>query len=224
MSSWFIFNPAGSIYNDRWFPVMWQGTPAQPAISADDIAALADQFEVPAAHIDAILRVEAGRHGFLLNEEPPARPKILFEAHWMYKLLPKDLRDSAHHEHPDLVSPHWNRSLYKGGSGEWDRLHRAWQIHPQAAFQSASWGLGQIMGVNWESTGAKTLEEFIAQEFSSEAWQLAHVMGFIESHGLIPALRDGAWATLAKAYNGVSFRKNSYDERLAYAAQHSDFA
>ena len=119
MSSWFIFNPAGSIYNDRWFPVMWQGTPAQPAISADDIAALADQFEVPAAHIDAILRVEAGRHGFLLNEEPPVRPKILFEAHWMYKLLPKDLRDSAHHEHPDLVSPHWNRALYKGGSKEW---------------------------------------------------------------------------------------------------------
>jgi hypothetical protein len=223
--SFFVFRPDGYLFNDRWFPVYWEGEPPeQPAISAQDIEELATRYVVPPAHLDAILRVEAGRHGFILTEPRPARPKILFEAHHMYKNMPRDLRDSALHVHPDIVSMSWNRSLYKGGSKEWDRLRAAWELDWEAALESASWGLGQILGSNWKSTGAESLQQFIEDEFTSEAKQLAHVMGFIDSHGLIPALQDGHWATLAKAYNGAMYRKNNYDERLAYAAQHSDFA
>jgi hypothetical protein len=110
--------------HERWIPVNWDGfaPPEQRAISEADIRELADLHSVRPAHLDAVLKVEAAGSGFLLNEPKPTRPKILFEAHWFYKLTPKPVSKTR----PDLSSRRWNRSLYKGGSAEWGRLRDAW--------------------------------------------------------------------------------------------------
>jgi len=216
--SGFSFEPRGWEWDSRWFPVAWDSpTPEQRAISDDDIRELADVYNVDPAHLDAVLQVEAAGSGFLLNEPPPARPKILFEAHWFYKLTPLPVSKTR----PDLSSRHWNRRLYKGGSAEWDRLEDACEFDMTQALKSASWGLGQVMGFNYAVAGCETIEQFVVEAFSGEREQFQHMLNFIESNGLMGHLRAGRWASFARGYNGSGYRANRYDEKLARAARRS---
>jgi len=212
----FRFEP--NTYAGRWFPVAWDGEPPeQRAISEADIRELADLHSVRPAHLDAVLQVEAAGSGFLLNEPHPARPKILFEAHWFYRLT----RFPVSKTRPDLSSRRWNRKLYKGGSAEWRRLHDACTFDPTQALKSASWGLGQVMGFNYVAAGCESIEQFVVEAFTGERKQFNHMLNFIENNGLMGHLRAGRWAAFAKGYNGAGYRKNRYDERLAAAARRS---
>ena len=203
----------------RWFPVDWDGftPPEQRAISEADIRELADLHNVRPAHLDAVLKVEAAGEGFLLHEHPPARPRILFEAHLFWRLTPKPVSKTR----PDLSSPRWNRKLYKGGSAEWNRLRDACEFDARQALKSASWGLGQVLGMNYEVAGCKSIEQFVVEAFSGERAQLQHMLNFIENNGLMGHLRAGRWASFAKGYNGAGYRKNRYDEKLAAAVRRS---
>jgi len=205
-------------FDSRWFPVAWDSpTPEQRAISDDDIRELADKHNVRASHLDAVRQVEAAGSGFLLNEAPPARPKILFEAHWFYKLTPLPVSKTR----PDLSSRYWNRRLYKGGSAEWGRLEDACEFDTTQALKSASWGLGQVMGFNYMVAGCETIEQFVVEAFSGEKAQFEHMLNFIEHNGLMGHLRDGRWANFARGYNGSGYRANRYDTKLARAARRS---
>lgn len=204
----------------RLMLVTWDGQPpVQRAIDDDAIADLAERFLVPAAHLDAVLDVETRGSGFLLSEPPPARPKILFEAHWFYRLTPHPVSQTR----PDLSTPHWNPKLYKGGSAEWTRLKDAMDIDPKQALKSASWGLGQVMGFNYTAAGCDTIEQFVEEEFTSEALQLQHALKFCEANSLLDELREGDWAGFARGYNGAAYKSNRYDVRLAEAAKCSRF-
>ena len=212
----FTYDYPNKTPDGRFVPVSWTGPiPGQPAITADDIAELADVWNINPCHLRAVLAVESAGSGFLLREPPPARPKILFEAHWFYKLTPKPVSRTR----PDLSSPAWNRSLYKGGSAEWDRLHDAMEFDPIQALKSASWGLGQVMGFNYTVAGCSSIEQFVVENFTGEKQQFNHMLNFIENNDLMAALRAGRWAAFAKGYNGAGYRANRYDEKLAAAAQ-----
>jgi hypothetical protein len=214
----FRFEP--NTYAGRWFPVAWDGyAPKQRAISEADIRELAEMHNVRPAHLDAVLKVEAAGEGFLLREPKPARPKILFEAHWFYRLTPKPVSKTR----PDLSSPRWNRSLYKGGSAEWDRLRDACEFDPTQALKSASWGLFQVMGFNHAVCGCDSVEEFVVRMFTGEKEQFELGLAFIENANLMPALRRGDWVRFARGYNGPSFKKNAYDTKLAKAARRSAY-
>ena len=219
----FEYAPEGFTSNDfRWMPVRYSldTPPIQRAIEAEDIAALADEFGVPAAHIDAVLHVEAGRSGFLLREPPPARPKILFEGHYFHRLTHGQFDSQV----PTLSYRRWTRKHYLGGSREWDRLETAWELDQEAALQSASWGLGQVMGANHKAAGCDTVQQFVEEAFSGEPAQLRHMINFIKNNGLLDELRRGDWDSLAHGYNGPGYRANAYDHKLAQAARHSEFA
>ena len=199
----------------RFMPVSWQGEPpVQHAITPEDVREIANEMDVPFAHLMAVLDVEAAGRGFLLNEPAPARPKILFEAHVFYRETPAPVSKTR----PDLSSRRWDRSLYKGGSAEWDRLRDAMTFDPVAALRSASWGLGQVMGFNHEKAGCDSIEQFVVENFTGERQQFKHMLNFISNVGLYEPLRAGRWASFAKGYNGSGYRKNRYDERLARAA------
>jgi len=202
----------------RWFPVAWDSpTIEQRAISDDDIRELAELHKVRPSHLDAVRQVEAAGSGFLLNEPPPTRPKILFEAHWFYKLTPLPVSKTR----PDLSSRYWNRRLYKGGSAEWSRLEDACEFDITQALKSVSWGLGQVMGFNYMAAGCESIEQFVVEAFTGEREQFQHMLNFIEHNGLMGHLRAGRWASFARGYNGSGYRANRYDEKLARAARRS---
>jgi hypothetical protein len=206
----------------RWFPVQFDADdpPIQRALSSSDIERTALAFDVPAAHVDAVRQVEAAGSGFLLNEPTPARPKILFEGHWFYRLTPVRVSRTR----PDLAHPRWTKAHYKGGSAEWGRLRDAFQYDAHNALKSASWGLGQIMGFNYELAGCETVEDMVVEAFSGEVAQFMHMMNYIENTDLLLALRRGDWRKFARGYNGPGYEQNNYHRRLAGAAKRSEFA
>jgi hypothetical protein len=202
----------------RWFPVFWgDAVPPQNALDDEDIRSAAKHYNVPAAHIDAVRQVEAAGSGFLLNEAAPARPKILFERHWFYKLTPKPVSKTR----PDLSSK--SPGGYKGGSAEWDRLKDAAEFDLLNALKSASWGMGQVMGFNFKVAGCDSIEQFVVEAFTGEAAQFNHMLNFIKNNNLMDELKRGDWRGFAKGYNGAAYEKNDYHNKLARAAKNSKF-
>jgi hypothetical protein len=215
LSAVFIYDYPNQAPDGRFLPVSWIGAvPPQSAITTADIAELADKWNINPCHLRAVLRVESAGSGFLLNEPPPARPKILFEAHWFYKLTPLPVSKTR----PDLSSRRWNRDLYEGGSAEWNRLDDAMEFDETQALKSASWGLGQVMGFNYTAAGCDNIEQFVVENFTGEKQQFNHMLNFIDNNNLMGHLRAGRWANFAKGYNGAGYRANRYDEKLAAAA------
>ncbi|MGB3295432.1 MAG: N-acetylmuramidase domain-containing protein, partial [Phormidesmis sp.] len=82
----------------------------QAALSPQDYTGISKEFGLEVAAVRAVVEVESAGSGFLIKEPPPARPKILFEAHIFYRETPKPVSKSR----PDLSSAKYNRSLYKG--------------------------------------------------------------------------------------------------------------
>ena len=180
-------------------------------ITQNQIVELAKEFGISVAAIKAIIEVEVGprQTGFL----PSGRPIVLFEAHWFGYLTNYRFNNS----HPTLSTRNWNRSLYLGGEREWDRIEAAAKLDWSAAHQAASYGLGQILGVNYKITGFNTIQDFVKAQFESEYSQLKTMFNFIKNKGLIPAINREDWTTVARVYNGPGFAKNNYHIKLAQA-------
>lgn len=185
----------------------------QPALSEQDYKDLSSEFDLDVPLIKAVMDVESAGSGFILSEPAPARPKILFEAHWFYSLTPKPVSRTR----PDLSSPAWNPSLYKSGSAEWRRLLDAMEFDEIQALKSASYGLGQVMGFNYTVAGCSSIQQFVQENFAGEFWQARHMMNFIVNNGLKDALKRKDWTSFALGYNGPDQRRNRYDEKLAAA-------
>ncbi|MEG4109762.1 N-acetylmuramidase family protein [Microcoleus sp. S13_C5] len=188
----------------------------QPALSKSDYQDLSDEFDLEIALVKAVMEVESAGSGFLLKEPSPARPKILFEAHWFYKFTPKPVSKSR----SDLSSPVWDRNLYKGGSAEWDeRLLDAMEFDEIQALKSASFGLGQVMGFNYTAAGCASIQQFIQENFAGEYWQARHMMNFILDRNLLGHLKQKDWDKFAFGYNGERYWENEYQIKLANAYQ-----
>jgi len=186
----------------------------QSALSKSDYQDLSDEFDLELACVKAVMEVESAGSGFLLKEPSPARPKILFEAHWFYKLTPKPVSQSR----PDLSSHVWDRELYLGGSAEWDkRLLDAMEFDEFQAIKSASFGLGQIMGFNYTAAGCASIQQFIQENFAGEYWQARQMMNFIVNSDLLAHIKRKDWDRFAFGYNGEEYRKNDYHIKLANA-------
>ncbi len=222
-----VYSP-GYADDGRLLLVSYNGNPPQLALSDNAVADLAKSTGIPLCHLKAVLAVESVGSGFLLHEPYPARPKILFEAHWFYKLSGNFPISRIR---PDLSSKHWNRRLYKGGSAEWGRLEDALglaedlaespddeRMLKHAALKSCSWGLGQVMGFNYKIAGCDSIEQFVRENHQGEKQQFLHMLSFIEENGLTSALRKGDWHAFARGYNGAGYRKNKYHLKLARAA------
>lgn len=178
-----------------------------------DYKRAANLLGVEVAVIRAVVEVESAGHGFL----PDGRPKILFERHWFWKLTPLPVSRTR----PDLSNS--KPGGYLGGTREWDRLSDAIKFDRIAALKSASWGLAQIMGFNYEIAGFSDVEEFVRAMHDSEGKQLQAMMNFIKNNpatyqnrNMLTALRNYDWRTFARIYNG-SGGLGVYDLKLAAA-------
>jgi hypothetical protein len=180
-----------------------------PVLIAADYKIAAKNVGSDVATIQAVAEVEAAGSGFFGD----GRPKILLEAHW-FSAFTDGKYDFSN---PDVSSPVWNRRLYIGGVGEWDRLYKAFRLDRTAALKSTSWGLGQIMGFNHVDAGYRDVESFVLDMHQSEGKQLTAMFNFIKANGLGGFLATRDWAGFAQRYNGEGYRVNQYDSKLAAA-------
>jgi len=164
---------------------------------------VAQTLSVGAASIWAVLEVETSGCGFLEDR----RPTILYERHIFHRLTGGRFDDG------DISSPVCGGYGAFGGH-QYDRLNRAIALDSNAALQSASWGLGQIMGENFREAGFASVEDMVSAMSDSEDAQLAAVAAFISARGFASALRAQDWSTFARGYNGPAYAKNQYDIRL----------
>lgn len=179
-------------------------------ISERDYIDAAQELGCEVAAIKAVAQVEAGSAAFLQD----GTPKILFEAHHFSRLT----NHKYDITHPKISSPTWKRSLYVGGNGEHIRLQVASNLDRTAALQSASWGMFQIMGFNWQACGYKSLQAFINDMYEGEAGHLRAFVGFIKKNtNLLTAIRKKKWAAFANGYNGPGYKENNYDVKLEQA-------
>jgi hypothetical protein len=156
----------------------------------------------------ALLAVETKGFGFL----PDRRPKILFERHIFHR------RTSGRFSiaHPDISNS--RSGGYLGGAEEYRRLERAMRLDRDVALESASWGLGQIMGFNAPMLGYASAAAMIDAFGQGEDAQLDGCVRFIRADpALAAAFRKGDWARVASLYNGPAYAKNRYDTKLAAA-------
>lgn len=186
-------------------------------LTPEDIKRAATELRCDVAAVRAVLEVEASGSGFF----PDGRVKVQYEPHVMYRQLTKkfgkETADKYLAKHPDLVA--LKPGSYQSLEREDRDMNRAAQdIDRECALQSASWGLGQIMGYNWETCGYPTLQRFLNVMYASEGGQLDAMVRFIKAdERLVTAMRQQQWATFARIYNGPGYKKNDYDTKLAAA-------
>lgn len=186
-----------------------------PGITEDEYKEAAKELNIDVALIKAVVEVEASGRGFENNR----RPRILFEGHIFWSRLKKLGIDPEKYleGHSGVLYPKWDKNKYFGGEKEWSRLEEAWSINKKASLESASFGLFQIMGFNYEACGCKDVFEFVSKMFLSEGDQLMLFCKFCKSLSLEKYLRDHDWAGFARRYNGPEYAKNEYDKKLKEA-------
>ncbi|MBA4177793.1 MAG: peptidoglycan-binding protein [Leptothrix sp. (in: Bacteria)] len=176
---------------------------AEPLSKAGFEAAVAT-LGVGMPEVVSVLKVESKSCGFL----PSRRPKILYERHIFHRLTGGRFSDA----NPDVSNP--MPGGYAGDEREYPRLEKAARLDREAALKSASWGAGQVMGMNHQMVGFDDVETMVAAMQVSEDEQLMAVVNFIKSRRLDGALRAHDWAAFARGYNGAAYAKNKYDLML----------
>jgi len=174
-----------------------------------DFQNAAKEIGVEIAAIKAVVDVESQGSGFLQD----GRPKILFEAH-IFSSMTNHIYDVSH---PNISSRKWNKSLYKGGAREYDRLNEAILLNKIAALESASYGLFQIMGFNYKICGWNDVETFVNDMYKNEGEHLKAFAGFIKANKLEKHLQNKDWPKFAKGYNGPAYAQNKYDIKMREA-------
>jgi hypothetical protein len=177
-------------------------------IDSEGMAEAGDRLGVKAAEVWAVLTVETRGCGFQSNR----RPFVLYERHVFSGLTEHSFDDA----HPD-ISNRTPGGYGAGGDNQYARLERAIALDRKAALESASWGIGQLMGFNAEIAGYKNVEAMVKAMTVSENEQLKGMVGEIVHNNLHKALRNHDWKAFARGYNGANYEINSYDTRLAAA-------
>ncbi|MHA3052545.1 N-acetylmuramidase family protein [Acinetobacter sp. ANC 4640] len=186
-------------------------------ITLQQINDAAKSINVPVAALRAVMQVECKSSGFNAD----GTPVILFERHVFRQRLIANhdgntfCADEIMKVRPDLC----NTSVggYGLSSAQHGRLNAAAKYDRTSALESASWGLGQVMGYHWNALGYDSIQAFINAMYADEAGQLNAMCKFIKTNGLDLYLRKLDWAGFAFRYNGSGYKTNQYDTKLAAA-------
>jgi hypothetical protein len=153
----------------------------------------------------SVLSVETSGCGFL----PDKRPKILFERHKFHALTGGKYDQS----HPDISQPSAG-GYGAAGANQYNRLNEAISLDPDSALKSASWGIGQIMGLNFQAAGFSDVQTMVDAMVDAEDNQLAAMASFLISNHLDGPLARQDWTNFALGYNGPNYAQNNYDGLL----------
>jgi hypothetical protein len=179
-------------------------------MNAGETAALWAVFEVETSGLTQGFGFRADR-----------RPQILYERH-KFREFTRGRFDSID---PEVSGP---RGGYGGLAQQYPKLDRALAlcrdagIGDEPALAAASWGIGQVMGFNYQAAGFGSASAMVAAMVGDEDAQLLAAAHFMRNGGLDVALRSRNWEKFARLYNGASFAANQYDVKLE--AQYARFS
>lgn len=186
----------------------------------NEIIELAKDKVLPPAALLAVCDVESAGKVFAKVKERD-EPLIRFEGHYFHRLSGAAKRNHA------IVQGLASRKA--GGvknprtqTGRWALLARASAIDRDAALQSCSWGIGQVMGAHWRWLGYASIDAMVADVRSGVTGQVNLMLKFIEKAGLTSAMCNEDWRAFARGYNGSSYARNGYDRKLARAFERYD--
>lgn len=217
----------GIVYTKTWTALLNKSPEKMAAMQGkflmeSDVITLADDLGLEPAVIKAVNSVESSGRGFFID----GRPKILFEGHIFWRQLKQRgyHPDEMQQGFENVLYPKWTRKYYYGDKREWDRLEEAISINSaanvaEAAYESASYGLFQVMGFNFQACGYSNVLQFVADMKENEGAQLNIFGAFLKSNNLIKYLQNHQWAEFARRYNGPDYAANKYDTKLQKAYQ-----
>lgn len=184
----------------------------------DEIKQAAKEAGLEPAALLAVTAVESAGQVFALVEGKQ-EPLIRFEGHYFDRRLSGEKQERARTQ--GLASPSAGAIANpRTQADRWKMLKQAAAIDAQAAYESVSWGLGQVMGAHWQWLGYASVEALVEEARSGAFGQVRLMVRYIEKAGLAEALRSHDWPAFAHGYNGPNYKKNNYDEKIADAYVH----
>lgn len=179
------------------------------------VDAIAARYGYEPAALLAVAEVESGGSVFAVVDGRN-EPLIRFEGHYFDRRLSGAAQKKA--RAAGLASPTAGAVANPSSqAARWRMLARAVEIDAQAAYESCSWGAGQVMGAHWAWLGFGSVTELVNLCRSGAAGQVELMAKFIAKAGLAGALRARDWEAFARGYNGPGFRKNAYHTKMAAA-------
>jgi hypothetical protein len=180
-----------------------------------DVAKTAQRLGLDPAVLTAVVMVESGGRVFArINGRD--EPLIRWEGHYFDRLVAPALQEAARARR--LSSPTAGAIANPASqAARWALLDRAAALDKAAAYASASWGVGQVMGAHWRRLGYDSIDAFVSEARRGFDGQLALMVRYIEWAGLVDALRRHDWHASAAGYNGPAYRRNGYHLKIAAA-------
>jgi len=180
-----------------------------------EIEAVAREAGLEAAALLAIAEVESGGRAFAIVNGKH-EPLIRFEGHYFDRFVEDGRRAEVRAK--GLASPRMGAVKNPASqAARWRLLEAAMAIDREAALQSVSWGIGQVMGSHWKALGYRSVDSLVAEARSGVVGQVRLMLRFLEANGLIDVIRARDWAAFARAYNGPRYKVHRYDSRIAAA-------
>ena len=154
---------------------------------------IAQEFNIEFAALMAFIEVESGGKGF---DQTTGKLIIQFEPAWFKRKAP--------------ISPPgiWSQNKVERQGAEWIAFEDAYRINPNAAMESTSIGLGQVMGFNYKRLGYPSVAAMwndAKKGVERQIWQMAKFI--VTDPRLINALRTKNWHLVAIYYNGAGYRE-----------------
>lgn len=139
----------------------------------------------------AFLQVESGGVGF---DATTKKIIIQFEPIWFKRKAPY------------APSGKWSTNRVERQSQEWIAFNDAFSKNANAAMESTSIGLGQIMGFHYKRLGYSTVGEMWDDAKKGEDRQLFQMSEFIRTDTILhSAIKRKDWHTVAVRYNGSGY-------------------
>ena len=182
---------------------------------ARSIERVASVHGIDPAALKAVVEVESNGVVFA-DIDGKEMPVIRFEGHYFDRLVTASRRDEA--RHLGLASPTVGGVKNPASQkARWQLLGRAMTIDKQAALESTSFGVGQVMGSHWKALGYPSVIDLFEAERSGVDGQVDLMVRFIKVNNVLGALNRKDWAGFARGYNGPAYKKNAYDTKMAAA-------
>ncbi|MGF7005784.1 N-acetylmuramidase domain-containing protein [Aminobacter sp. BE322] len=177
------------------------------------IERIAARMKIEPAALQAVVEVESAGQVFALvkgrNE-----PLIRFEGHYFDQRLKGMARELGRRQ--GLASPVAGKVKNpKDQPGRWALLAKAMRIDKQAALESISIGVGQVMTAHWAKLGYDGVDAMIADARSGIDGQIETMARYIEKFGLVDELQRLDFPAFKRGYNGP--QANGYERLMAKA-------
>ena len=131
------------------------------AETANEIEEVAQEFGIEPAALLAVAEIESGGSVFAMIDGKE-EPLIRFEGHYFDRRLSGDAQEMA--RAAGLASPNAGEVANPASqAARWRLLARAAEIDRKAAYESVSWGLGQVMGAHWAWLGFADVDALVAE-------------------------------------------------------------